>query len=243
MRTRRLLVSVLLSVLVASCGGGDDEADEAASTSAPAATAPGSTTATASDRASTDPAKAAKARSAVLQDADFPPGWKADPEATLYIEETWGDLVRCLGVDLPAQPLGIATSPTYRQGLATQARSTVEYMPEPAAQALAAALAGPEFKGCATEAFNTDAKRSAPEGATPGPVEVTPLDYPTRGEATSASRINVTMNLAELQVPIFQDFLVFFDGEMVTRMFFLNPGGPFPPTLERTLVDKVLARA
>jgi hypothetical protein len=51
------------------------------------------------------------------------------------------------------------------------------------------------------------------------------------------------MLLDELQVPIFQDFLVFFDGDTVVRMFFLNPGGPFPPNLERSLVDKVLARA
>lgn len=241
MRTRRLLVSVLFSVLAASCGGGDDEADDSASTTAPSATAPGATTG-AADQASTDPARAAKARSAILQDGDFPPGYKADPEAELHLEATWGDLVRCLGVDERGQPLGIATSPTYRQGLATQARSTVEYMAEPSAKALATALAGPKFKECATEAFTTDAKRSAPEGATPGPVEVTPLDFPNLAETTSATRINVTMNLAELQVPIFQDFLVFFDGEAVTRMFFLNPGGPFPPTLERSLVDKVLAR-
>ena len=184
------------------------------------------------------------AKAAVLQATDLPAGWREqDPDGGLFIEATWQDLTRCLGVESTGQPLGIATSPTYVRGLATQARSTVEYVPEQRAQAIAAALAGPEYKECATKAFAADAKRSAPEGGVPGPVEVTPLDVPALGKVTSASRINVTMNLEELKVPIFQDFLVVFDGELVTRLMFLNPGGPFPPELERSLAEKVVARA
>lgn len=228
-RNRRLAACLLLAtLLVAGCGGDDN--DDAA----PASTTP----------ASPGPAAAGKAQSAVLQSADFPPGWEALPpgEGGLHLEETWTDLTRCLGVENRGQPAGVATSPTYLRDLATQARSTVEYLPEPAAQAIATSLAGSKFQACATEAFNADAKRSAPEDAVPGPVEVSPLDSPTYSQATSASRIRVTMNLSDLQVPIFQDFLVFVDGGTVTRMFFLNPGAPFPPDLERSLVEKVLAR-
>ena len=162
----------------------------------------------------------------------------------LNLETVWGDLTRCLGVESTGPALGVATSQPFLRDLATQVRSTVEYMPEAAARAVANAVTGPNFTRCATEAFTVDAKRSAPEGATPSPTEVTRLDFPNLAQETSASRINVRMMFPDgFEVPIFQDFLVFFDGATVTRMFFLNPGRPFPPDLERQLVDKVLARA
>ena len=247
-RRRPLACLLLAAALLAGCGGGDDGEDTSPTTGAPAATepAPASTAppSTAAPRDSTDPALAQKARSAVLQIADFPPGWKEEPEAMLHLETIWADLTRCLGVEATGPALGIATSQPFLRDLATQTRSTVEYMPEQSARALAAALSGPNFTRCATEAFAADAKRSAPEGATPSPVEVSPLDFPNLAQQTSATRINVRMVFPDgFEVPIFQDFLVFFDGGTVTRMFFLNPGRPFPPDLERQLVDKVLARA
>ncbi|MDQ6616541.1 MAG: hypothetical protein M3083_17815 [Actinomycetota bacterium] len=147
----------------------------------------------------------------------------------------------CLGV--ADAPQAIATSPTYLQGLATQARATVEYTTESSATAIAAALAGPKFQGCTTDAFTADAKHSAPQGGTPGPSVVTPLAAPQVGQKVSASRINVTMNLQALKVLIFQDFLVVFNGRTVVRFFFLNPGGGFPPTLEQSLIQKVVSKA
>ncbi len=244
---RRLLACLAVAValtLLPGCGGDDDEGS-ASSTPTTAASSAQTTQAAPStqpQRESSDRARAEKAKAATLQSGDFPPGWKDDPEAQVDIDRVWQELTRCLGVEQTGPALGIATSPTFRQGLATQARSTVEYMEEPAAKSIAAALAGPKFKECATGVFTDDARRSAPEGGRPGPVAVTPLDFPNLAQTTSASRINVTMLLDELQVPISQDFLVFFDGGTVVRMFFLNPGGPFPPSLERSLVDKVLAR-
>jgi hypothetical protein len=88
-----------------------------------------------------------------------------------------------------------------------------------------------------------DVGRSAPEGGTPGPVEVSALELPDLGESTFASRVNVTIDLQGLKVPIFQDFVVVFDGEAVSRLVFLNPGGEFPPELQRTLVETVADRA
>ena len=241
-----LLVSTLL---LAGCGEGDDGTEDAGTTTTTAASDTTETTAPASgdeatDRQSTDPEKAAQAEAAILRMEDLPEGWgEHHPEEGLGLEATWQDLNSCLGVEGPEQPLGIATSPTFLRGLATQVRSTVEYMPEAQAQEIAAALAGPEFEQCATEAFEEDVARSAPEGGVPGPVEVSPLEVPELGEQTLAWRINVTINLEGLEVPIFQDLVVVFDGEAVSRLMFLNPGSEFPPELQRTLIETVVDRA
>lgn len=243
-RRKKFALLFVPALLVTGCGGDGDKGEAATTTVPPSSTAPGSTDPTPTNPVSSDPAKAEQAKAAIFQSSDLPAGWKEhDPEAGLNLETTWNDLTRCLGVDRKGQPLGIATSPTYLRGLATQARSTVEYLPAASTQPIAAALAGPRFKDCATKAFNADVKRSAPEGGVPGQVEVSSLDFPQLGQATSASRINVTINLDELEVPIFQDLIVVFDGDAVIRMMFLNPGGPFPPDLQRSLVDKAVGRA
>ncbi len=243
----RALTSLLISsLLLAACGG--DGADEAGTTT----TAPPETTETTAPptdedspgRESSDPAKAAQAEVAVLRMEDLPEGWdEQDPEAGLGLEATWEDLITCLGVEVADQPLGIATSPTFLRDLATQVRSTVEYLPEAQAQAIAAALDSPEFQQCATDAFAADAARSAPEGGSPGPVEVSPLEFPELGEETFAWRANVTIDLGGMEVPVFQDLVVVLDGEALTRLMFLNPGSEFPPELQRTLVETVVARA
>jgi len=159
----------------------------ATTTTAPATTAP--------------PDLAAKARAAVLLKADFPAGFEPVPEADgggLNIEKLWGELGGCLGV-APAQPASTASSPNFLRGLATQARTTVEYMPEASSAALAKALGGPKLQGCATNAFAADVKRSAPEGGVPGPVTVAPLNAPPVAPKSFAYRITVEVSLDELK--------------------------------------------
>lgn len=164
------------------------------------------------------------------------------PGQGVDIEVIWPNVMGCLGVKQTGQALGLATSPTYVRGLATQAQSTVEYMPQPSAQAIASALAGPKLNSCASEALSADAAREH-EGAQKGEVEVSALDFPQMGEATSATRVKVTLNLPERRVPIFQDLIVVTKGESVTRVVFLNPLEPFPEDLQRSLVEKVVSRA
>ena len=227
--TRRTIVLLFVVALVhAGCSSGGNESTEAGGPP------------------TTDPQLAAKAQAAVLQRTDFPPGFEPQPEEEgqgLALEKVWGELTRCLGVADAARGTGMATSPTFLRGLATQARATVEYAPESSSTALSAALAGPKFQSCAKEAFGADVKRSAPEGAVPGPVTLAALDVPPVTPKTFTSRINVTLDLEGLKVPLFQDFLVIFDEGAVIRMLFLNPGSEFPPDLERSLVEKVIARA
>ena len=243
---RVLALLVVAGLFLAGCGSEKKKATGGTTTAPSTApsTAPPSTEATISTvPAGTDPAKVQKATAAILQAADVPPGLSPDPEAMFDIEAVWRDITSCLGVAETGQPLGRATSVTFRRPPGTQARSTVEYLPEAQAKAVAAALGGAKFNQCATQAFTTDAKRSAPEGGVPGPVTVAPLAFPKSGQTTSATRVTFIMDVQGLKVPITQDLVVVFDGEKVVRLMFLNTGGPFPADQERSMVQKVFSRA
>jgi hypothetical protein len=249
---RGSILLVFATVLVAACSSGSKTASNT-SLSLPASTVAASTTTTLAAPPTTNAALVAKASAALYQAADFPAAFKAQPDgggtcpasasscSSLNLETIWSDMMTCLGVH--DAPYATATSPTYLEGLATQARATVEYTSASSADAIATAMASPQFQSCATTAFTADAKRSAPQGGTPGPVTVTPLSVPQVGQKVSAIRANVTMNLQSLQVKIFQDFVVAFNGGTVVRMFFLNPGSAFPATLEQSLLQKVVTQA
>lgn len=250
MRTGRHLAWLLvLAVTLAGCTGGSGKkatttsappSSQAASTSAPSTSAASSTTSTA---APLDPAKAAKAKDAVLQPADFPAGWQAKPdEERLDHETTWQDLTRCLGTADTARGLGSAVSPTYTHGMATQVTSAVEYLAPASAPGIAAALAGPKYTACAKEAFTADIKRNAPPEATLGTIEVAPLDFEKLGQLTVAARATAMLDLGGLKITIFQDLTYVLKGDAVSRVTFLNPGGPFEPNLQKLLVEKVSGR-
>lgn len=243
-----MALALAACVLLVACGDdGDDGAATTTTTTGPSTTEEGTSETsgpTSTVPPSADPVRLAEAEAAVLRQEDFPDGWSEhDPTAGLALELTWNDLLSCLGVPAGDQALGIATSPTFLQGLATQARSTVEYLPEDRVQAIGAALAGADLDRCLSEAISADAVRSAPEGGVPGPVTVSALDVPALGQATTAKRMNFTMKVEDLEIPIFQDLVVVLDGDTVTRLVFLNPGGPFPPSLQRTLIETVVGRA
>ncbi|MDP9075334.1 MAG: hypothetical protein M3N98_14460 [Actinomycetota bacterium] len=254
MRRNSLFWSVLvIALLGAGCSSGKSSNVSASTTVAKSTTSAASTSTTSVAPATTDPTLAPKATAALPQPADFPAAFKQQPDqsgdcpasaatcSSLALEAVWHDIITCLGVT--DTPQASATSPTYLQNLATQARATVEYTTEASATAIATALAGPMFQGCATTAFTADAKRNAPPGATPGTPAVSPLTFTPVGQKISATRIMTAMNLQDLPIKLYQDFLVVFNGRTVIRMFFLNPGSGFPPTLEQSLVQKVVARA
>jgi len=251
-KSRAVLILVVMALLGTACKGSDDRgAQTGGGTVTSPSTTPASTAPPTSGPPTTGPAKdpalAAKAKAATLQPGDFPAGFAPQPDepgSGLNLELLWTELTRCLGVDTAASRLAAATSPTFLRGLATQGRSTVEYTSEAATTAVTAAVAGPKFAGCANDAFAADVKRSAPEGGVPGPVTVAPRDLAVAPPAkASAFRINVTISLAELKVPLFQDFLIIVRGGTLIRMLFLNPGSEFPPDLEKTVVEKVVGRA
>lgn len=250
MKTRLLVACSGVAVLLAGCGGDADTSTAASTTMGDMPNMPNMTTTSApaaggtATTAAQDTAKTASAKAAVVQLTDLPAGFKEQlPEDGLDQEATFQALTTCLGVS--ARGVGSASSPTYVRGIATQVASTVEYVPMPAVQAMAMAFAGSDkLTSCSKEAFTADVKRNAPEGATPGPVEVAPLEFPQLGQLTSASRTTTTMQLpGGPAIPITQDLIIVFKGEAVSRLTFLNPGAPFPADLQRALVEKVVSRA
>lgn len=249
MRRKPVLMSVLLGILIAAgCSSGGDGASNTTVPSVTTTTAPAETTTipvtTASTAAPVAGADlAAKAQAAIIQQADLPTGWKpvAEGDGGLNLELLWSELTKCLGVTA-ATPTGTATSPTYIRGLATQVRSTVEYSTEASATAISDALSGSKFAACAKDAFQADVKRSAPEGGVPGPVTVASFAAPPAAPKAIAYRVTAEISLAELKVPITQDFFVIVQEGTVARMLFLNAGSEFPQDLEKSLIAKVVAR-
>ena len=234
--------------LLAGCGGGDSEVAATTTSGQPSTTATTAGTTSTSAQGTTttapqDPASAAKAKAAVLQAADIPAGYQEQgPEDSFDQETTFQDLTTCLGV--ATRGLGSATAPTYGKPPATKIASTVEYFSAPAAQAIAAAFApGPKFDGCSKQTFTADLKRNAPPGSTFGDVAITPLDFPKLGQTTSASHITSVLSIpGGPTIPINQDIILVVKGDAVSRFTFLSPGQPFPADVERTLVEKVVAR-
>jgi hypothetical protein len=243
-RDRVVLALAVTALLAAGCGSTKTSVKPPAPSSTSSTTT--LTTSTTAPATAAGRALAAKAAAAVLKPADFPYGWTPqppDPTGGLQIERLWQNLAHCLNVDNTTPPPVLATSPTFKRGLATNAVSTVEYTTPPSAAAIAAALGAPTMQGCITGAYNANAQLSHPEGAVPGPAKVSPLTLPPAGDKEFSYRVNVTMDLSGLKINLFHDFRVVFKGDSVIRMWFLNPGSPFPPDLENTLVANVVGRA
>lgn len=253
LRLRQMYRVVVSAVLVVALAAG---CASSAKTTTPTTTRR-TTSAAASSPSTTSQVLAQNASDSLWQPSDFPAAFKAQPDgsgacpssaascSSLNLEPVWHDLTTCLHIT--DAPQGVATSPTYLEGQSTQARVTVEYTAIPTAQAIAAALVSSNAKDCIASAFTADAKRSAPSGATPGPVTVAPLTGYTLPGQTVATRINVTMTLgtgsSARTIQIFQDFVVVVNGHAVLRCVFLSPGGAFPADLEYTLVRAVVVRA
>ncbi|MEO7520093.1 MAG: hypothetical protein ABIY58_15190 [Acidimicrobiales bacterium] len=194
----------------------------------------------------------AKADAAVLKDSDLPDSWKRAAAADQLDEEaTWGALTTCLGIGNAGATQAVALgevaraqSPTHLTGQGTQVTSTVAYLAtDQEMRRVTGAFAGPQLDDCSQQALSRAVAAGAPEGATPGPVEVAPLDLPPSGDVTSAHRATATVNVGGVKVPITMDYVVVFKGISISRLLFVNPGEPFPQDLQRSLVAKVAGRA
>jgi hypothetical protein len=233
---------VAAAVVVAGCGGDDDTPASDEPTTSEAPDDP-TTTEQAEQMDAAD--SRADADAAVLQLDDVPSGWAEQPEeARPDFEATWQDLVQCAGVDDPsADEIARAESPTFVSPPATQASSTVVYLEgEEQADELTKALTADDALACAEQAFAADVERNAPEGAAAGEVEVEPLELDQRGDITIAYRTRASVEIGEATIPLVMDFVAVFDGDAVSRLTFLNVGGPFPDDLRESLVDTVVSR-
>src|SRR5436190_875230 len=87
-----------------------------------------------------------------------------------------------------------------------------------------ALAAKPKATDCLSTGFAADVNRSKPDGSKPGPVKVAPRTIAPVGPRVFSWRINASVLLDELEVPLFQDYIVIFNRGTMIRLLFLNPG-------------------
>ncbi|MGI8758410.1 MAG: hypothetical protein ACR2K0_03810 [Acidimicrobiales bacterium] len=233
-------------MLFSSCGGDDGNEDDGGTTVPETTTTAPDTTAGTEGSAPELSGAEAEAEAAVLQTEDLPAGWEAKPdEESLDHETTWAALLACGGIAGPGEGLAAnASSSTFQTGVGTQVTSALSYYDSAATvEALAEAFTADDFLACGEGALLDDVERNAPPGATFSDLVVAPLEFPELGETTVSYRINGMIDIGPVTIPLFQDFIAVFDGDAVSRLNFLNPGGPFPEDLQQTLVETVVGRA
>ncbi|HVE46144.1 MAG TPA: hypothetical protein VNA57_05310 [Acidimicrobiales bacterium] len=218
-RKSSLKALAVVMALTAGCGGDDDEPDLAA------------------DRE--------KAREAMLRAADFPSGWSPKPHEKLPGEdELTAEVAQCIGISNPStRSTAEVRSPDFTSGFATTASSVITYVrSEEEAAADAAAFAGEKFAQCAEPGFAKQVQAVAPEGATVEDVKVSPARFPTHGDRTVAYRVNGTIHIGEMKVPVNIDLVRIFKGRAEVTFVFSNPGAPFPAEVARSVAAKVVER-
>lgn len=206
-------------ILSAGCGGGDETADPAA------------------DRK--------KAQEAALKASDFPSGWSSKPHEKLPGEdELAAEIARCIGISNPSSRASAEVeSPDFTSGFATSASSVVTFVTtEEEADADATAFAGDKFPQCAEPGFAKQVQTVAPEGATVDAVKIATSRFPTYGDRTVSYRVNATIQLGEMTIPVNIDLVRVFKGRAEVSFVFSNPGPPFPADVARTAVAKVVER-
>ena len=209
----------VVMALAAGCGGGDEEPDPSA------------------DRE--------KAREASLKAVDFPSGWSSKPHEKLPGEdELAAEVARCIGISSPsARATAEVRSPDFTSGFATSASSVITFVrSEEEAAADAAAYAGEKFPQCAEPGFAKQMQAVAPEGATVEEVKISTSSFPRHGERTVAYRVNGTIHIGEMKVPVNIDLVRIFKGRAEVTLVFSNPGAPFPADVARSVAAKVVER-
>jgi hypothetical protein len=218
----RLVIALLVAVVLAACRSDKTQTAEELP-----------------DRAEAEAVTAA----AVIRPADLPSGLVALPDGQkLDPEPLWAELVGCLKLGLPSDGQGSSTaSATYGQG-AARATSAVTYLTDSRAERITAALTGDEAGSCATQAAGGEIQRLAPPGGRAGPVRVASLGFPTLTKQHFAHRSAATVDAGGTQASMFLDQVVILDGNVITRMLFVNTGGPFPSELQGSFVERVASR-
>lgn len=247
MRSSRMLsLLVVPALLLVACGdGGDDEGASDTTVADVTTTAPDDTTTAPEDDEPDDSGAQSDAEAALLVIGDLPSGWAAKPEAEeLDLEPTWQDLLACGDITDPSEgEAASASSPTFLIGVGTQVTSTVAYYDSPErVTELAEALAREDILDCVGDAFLAGLERDNPPEFTFGDVTAAPLEFLGAGETSVGYRVTGTRNISAMSFELFQDFIVVFDGDSISRLFFTNPGEPFAEDLQRTLVETVTER-
>ncbi len=218
---------VALALLAGACGG----------SSKPATSAKGP-----------NPAQDKKTAQAVsLRPGDLPASFQSSPQTLGPKVEAANRRLYTTCLHKPYPPdhaSAVVNSPSFTQGLAESAASTVE-VTDTAAQAQQdfATITSPQFVTCSEQNFPSSFAATAPPGATASGFRVVSERPPVTASGSAAYRLTATVHMGpSITVPLTVDRVYVVKNRTEVVLTFTNVGTPFPATLESQVLTKVLAR-
>lgn len=232
--TRRPVTALVMALVLVACGGGGDDGDrvEDDPTLAP-------TTGVRDD--------AALARSANLRLADFPTEWRSTPippgTADANVENNRA-LADCMGRPRPEEiRTALADSEDFSARDTRRVTSSVQLVrTEDLARDDFAALRTDQALSCHKAQIDAEFARQLPPEASPQTAIERQADFPLFAEETVAYRVTATTLEQGAQVRRVIDLVFLRKGRVEASVNFLNVGTPFPPELQRTLLQRMVAR-
>jgi hypothetical protein len=106
-----------------------------------------------------------------------------------------------------------------------------------------AAQSGPKFVSCTQQTFPQQFAATAPPGATSSNLSVIPVPPPVSTTDAVAYKTTATVHMGTITIPLTIDDVFIRRGRAEIALRFNNVGTPFPPALERQLMQTVLNRA
>jgi hypothetical protein len=232
--THLALASAVL--IIASCGGGDENGGQEAAVTASAGNAD-ATTATVETTSISDARAKELATSMLLRLSDFPTGWRAQPS-----EDEEG----CAGLEDVTErfdALGKADSDDFVQGEATQAASGAglfgdEKTAMDALNYVEETIQGEEFRDC----LNDFLREQADEDVTFDEVQVGQVSFPSYGDRSSAWEVVIPAKSEELSLTVYIDAVYIVRSSAVSFLLFSDFLTPFDEQLRTDLAGVVAKR-
>lgn len=239
-RRRPWVLTFATALLLASCGGKEDQTGGQSTTTAsgPTTSVAGSTSSS-SVEGTTD-AKA-KAEGLVARKADLPDDFTESPRTSEPLAEAAGkELAACVGLPDPATVNETEVAgPLLTKGEFMQVSSTATVLKTvEAARDDLAAVTGPKFQGCLRDQI-ANGLRDQLGGPALKEAKVESIDVGRFGDATVGTRVTLTVEIGAQSLSAFQDTVLLVKGRFEVAVNFVNFNEPFDPAVERSLVARI----
>ena len=239
MRTRLVLITALLTAVLAACGGGSSKSSSTTTSPTTATSTPSSTA------AGSDPAATARAQKLVLTQADFPAGWTGTPAAadTPEAKAAGQQFATCAGLSGESAQSADVKGDDFNMGSpATMVSSETRIIKDDSTYKKdVESLKSGKFQPCLQD-FLTKSLASATGGATPTNVQVSPLTTDKFGDVTVGIRMSAGITVGGQTATLVVDAVVLGKNKAEVQTAFINLAQPFDPALEKSLIGKLGAK-
>ena len=220
-------VVLVLATALAGCGG-----------SSKAKSAPTTVPSPAKDRAT--------AESLVLHQTDFPSGWAGKPHQSDASDARIAkQLSTCVGASDPSTQTAKVDRPDVDKGGAEVSTSAAFAASAAAFAKDSAALRSAKYTSCLKTLFATELQaqisKSTP-GVTISNLNLQKVSTPTYGDVTVELRLSMTITGGAQTAKLYIDDISYGKDRAEVDLTFSNTGAPFDATLEKSLVEKAVAK-